>query len=229
MKITDIEVALLDSMGTDLTVVNAARVSFDKESTWDHEDHEHGDGYEYRRLVLSEKDAKLIRYLAKHNHWSPFAHTSVQLRVKAPIFVARQLVKHQVGGVWNEVSRRYVDSEPQFWLPEQWRGRPVNAKQGSDGVVEDPVWDETARTLTSQCLDWYNAAIAAGIAPEQARMVLPQNMMTEWYWTGSLVFWARVCKQRLDPHAQEESAMVARQINALIAPLYPVSWKELMA
>jgi thymidylate synthase (FAD) len=138
LKISKQEVTLLDTMGSDLSVVNAARVSFAKESEWDTsigitEFSDYGDIFS-----LNEKDQKLISYLAKHNHWSPFAHTSLQFRIKAPIFVARQLVKHQVGGVWNEVSRRYVDDEPEFYFPDVWRGKPVNAKQGSDGVVDDP-------------------------------------------------------------------------------------------
>ena len=134
MKISNMKVELIDRMGTDLTVVNAARVSFDKTSGWEVE---HDDFRNETVLTLSERDAKLIDYLAKHNHWSPFAHTSIQVRVKAPIFVARQLVKHQVGGVWNEVPRRYVDSEPEFYLPEVWRGRPEGSmKQGSSGEVD---------------------------------------------------------------------------------------------
>ena len=189
-------------------------------------------------IKLSDADVKLIAYLAKHNHWSPFAHTSIQLRVKAPIFVARQLVKHQVGGVWNEVSRRYVDSEPEFYSPEVWRGRPTDgAKQGSSGVVGDiqvnPGFVTTpkfiAESAVMHCLSAYNQLIKAGVAPEQARMILPQNMMTEWYWTGSLMFFARVCAQRLDPHAQAETSEVARQIADIVRPLFPVSWMALTA
>ena len=473
MKIAPIKVELIDHMGTDLTVVNAARVSFDKESEWG----------EYGVIVdhsLSEADTKLIAYLAKHNHWSPFAHTSIQLRVKAPIFVARQLVKHCVtgdtevtfckpvggksngkskrtiadlhrmwtgkikyqggnkgrrnvsgghvkvfnednqefesshivdviyqgvksvflvttesgrsvritgnhkvmtqrgwvevdelvaghdymvteelngtlinpgnkkrdydvadvlarrhhkkdkcvrcgatedlecdhiipvnaggahssenlqtlcstchaekttkekspcrpnaykprwtqvtsiepagvedvyditvdgwhnflanglvvhncvGGVWNEVSRRYVDSEPEFYFPEVWRGRPTDgAKQGSSGVVErmdgyagNSSVQAYAHTAASNALRLYNEMLAAGVAPEQARMILPQNIMTEWYWTGSLMFFARVCAQRLDPHAQAETSEVARQIADIVRPLFPVGWLALTA
>lgn len=223
MKIVPMRVDYVDHMGSDLSVVNAARVSFDKESEWDHHDYGHP--------VLSERDNKLIAYLASHNHWSPFAHTSVQLRVKAPIFVARQLVKHQVGGVWNEVSRRYVDSEPEFWFPDQWRGRPEGSmKQGSSGVMpESAMWDSAAKEHVKNCLAWYESAIASGMAPEQARMILPQNMMTEWYWTGSLMFWARVCKQRLDPHAQQETREVAVGISQICQGLFPRSWIALMA
>ena len=217
MKISKIEVSLIDKMGSDLSVANAARVSFDKVGTLE------PDG------SLSEKDAKLIGYLAKHDHWSPFAHTSLQFRVKAPIFVARQLVKHQVGGVWNEVSRRYVDSPPEFYFPEAWRVRPSGSmKQGSGG--EHPAsnaWTISAGINLQQIVQLYEAMVKDGVAPEQARMVLPQNMMTEWIWTGSLVFWARVCKLRLDrSHAQAETAEVAELIDKAIkdAGLFQHSW-----
>lgn len=232
MKIVPMQVGLVDEMGSDLSVVNAARVSFDKESEWElsfEHDRKFGDN------VLSDKDAKLISYLAKHNHWSPFAHTSVQLRVKAPIFVARQLVKHQVGGVWNEVSRRYVDSEPEFWFPEHWRGRPEGSiKQGSSGFVEVVPSSSSyggfwlPYHVMELCLDQYLNMLQQGVAPEQARMVLPQNMMTEWIWTGSLMFWCRVCRERLAPGAQVETREVAEQIAEIVAPLFPVSWTALM-
>ena len=235
MKISNMSVELIDHMGTDLTIVNAARVSFDKESEWVFGDEEDPTFGPVRTQSLSEADTKLIAYLAKHNHWSPFAHTSIQLRVKAPIFVARQLVKHQVGGVWNEVSRRYVDSEPEFYFPNVWRGRPTGgAKQGSSGVVArmDGYAGESsvpayAHTAASNALRLYNEMLAAGVAPEQARMILPQNMMTEWYWTGSLMFFARVCAQRLDPHAQAESQEIAKMLSDIVQPLFPVSWAAL--
>lgn len=232
MKIAPMQVTLVDHMGSDLSVVNAARVSFDKESEWELDftppDHKFGTN------VLKDSDAKLIGYLAKHNHWSPFAHTSIQLRVKAPIFVARQLVKHQVGGVWNEVSRRYVDSEPEFYFPDVWRGRPVNAKQGSSGDVRylglniDEEVTLTPEDSAASCLELYLNMLDAGVAPEQARMVLPQNMHTEWYWTGSLMFFCRVCRERLAPGAQQETREVAEQIAEIVAPLYPVAWSALM-
>ena len=223
MKTTDIAVTILDHMGSDLTVVNAARVSFDKESLfeWDHEE---------LCLKLSDADARLVKYLARHDHWSPFAHTSVQFRVQAPIFVARQLVKHQVGGVWNEVSRRYVDSEPEFYIPAEWRGRPDGSvKQGSGEAVSYQSMVETVvKKTTAEALATYNDMIYGGIAPEMARMVLPQNTMTEWYWTGSLMFWARVCRQRLDVHAQAESRQVALLVSQHMRKLFPVSWDVLM-
>jgi thymidylate synthase (FAD) len=231
MKTAQMEVGFVDVMGSDLTVVNAARVSFDKASDW--EDLSHDDGSQ-PVLTLSDRDAKLIGYLAKHNHWSPFAHTSIQLRVKAPIFVARQLVKHQVGGVWNEVSRRYVDSEPEFYFPKVWRGRPEGSiKQGSSGVIDlneqmDGGADALPTTICREALASYRAMLEVGVAPEQARMILPQNMMTEWYWTGSLMFFARVCRERLAPGAQQETREVAEQIANIVKPLFPVSWAALM-
>lgn len=212
-------------MGSDLSVVNAARVSFAKESDWDF-DIKH-DGRTNERLT--EKDQKLIKYLATHNHWSPFAHAFLSFRIKAPIFVARQLVKHQVGLSWNEVSRRYVDDEPEFFFPETWRGKPVNAKQGSSGVIqygEDATF-HSGRT-TEQALSSYNELLSIGVAPEQARMVLPLNTMTEWLWSGSLMAFARVCNQRLDTHAQEECQEIAKMIYNAVPKEFEYSWSALV-
>ena len=239
MKIVPMSVAYVDHMGSDLSVVNAARVSFHKESTWEKGEilnplSQESAVYE---KVLSEQDKKLIKYLAKHNHWSPFAHNSISLRIRAPIFVARQLVKHQVGGVWNEVSRRYVDEEPEFYVPDIWRGKPENAKQGSSGLVDKIWWipedsyysvREGAREITSHCLRYYTRMIKEGVCPEQARMVLPQNTMSEWIWTGSVMFFARVCKQRLDPHSQKETQEVAQLISNECEKLFPYSWEVLV-
>lgn len=223
MRLSPQKVEYVDHMGSDLSVVNAARVSFAKV-------HEEFD---------TEKDSKLISYLAKHGHWSPFAHTSISLRIKAPIFVARQLVKHQVGLSWNEVSRRYVDDEPEFYFPQVWRGRAASAKQGSEGEVtiirhynDDDSWEmpiqNSVQIYTDECLKMYQEMLESGVAPEQARMVLPQNTMTEWIWTGSMMAFARVCKQRLDPHAQQETREVAEMIQREVEPRFPVSWKALM-
>lgn len=223
MKIADMQVTLVDTMGTDLSVVNAARVSFDKESAWDLEAED-----------LQEKDKKLINYLAKHNHFTPFTHCSVTFRIKVPIFVARQLHKHQVGFTVNEVSRRYVDSEPEFWFPDVWRGKPVNAKQGSDGIVHPPsLWgfdhyNEDHTSHVQESVNFYKHLLGNGVAPEQARMVLPQNTMTEFWMTGSLYGWARVCNLRLDSHAQKEIQEVAHMIDKEMYNLFPVSWKALM-
>jgi len=219
MKIVPMSVAYCYHSGDDLSVVNAARVSFHKESKYE--------SLTAVRPLLSEKDQKLIKYLATHNHWTPFAHNSITLRIKAPLFVARQAGKHQVGLVWNEVSRRYVDEEPEFYMPDVWRGKADNAKQGSDGIVElqyDPI-----KEVCGPALDHYNNLLKAGVAPEQARMVLPQNMMTEWIWTGSLAAFARVCRLRLDPHSQQEIQELAGMIKDVIEPLFPVSWPHLTA
>lgn len=222
MKENIMNVALLNHMGSDLTVVNAARVSFSKESSYD----ENMDG----TWSLNDKDIKLISYLVKHNHWSPFSHCFLQFRVKAPIFVARQLQKHQVGLSWNEVSRRYVDSEPEFYHPDTWRKRAENVKQGS---ADEPVADHHAVFLAYNAarevaLYNYNNMISKGVCPEQARMVLPQSMMTEWIWSGSLYAFYRVCKLRLDKHTQKETRVIAEMISHHCNKFFPVSWKELM-
>jgi thymidylate synthase (FAD) len=222
-----ITVELIDTMGSDLTVVNAARVSFNKESTWEGEKHWSGNILDKK---LSDKDIKLISYLAQHNHWSPFAHCTLQFRIKAPIFVARQLQKHQVGFAWNEVSRRYVDYEPTFWSPDnQWRGRAENKKQGSaDELIRDNLEaQEHYNDAVRYVYQTYELLLACGVCPEQARSILPQSMMTEWYWTGSLYGFARVCKLRLDPHAQAECREVAKWINDFCANEFPMSWKAL--
>ena len=204
-------VILLDKMGTDLSVVNAARVSYSKE-----------------KLELDGKDEKLIKYLAEHEHWSPFAHASLQFRIKAPIFVARQLVKHQVGLVWNEVSRRYVNFPPELYRPDAWRGRPKNSKQGSDGTVElGQTIDHNLETTMQSCLILYNTMIEKGVAPEQARMVLPQSMMTEWYWSGTVYAFARVCNLRCKPDTQKETQDVANEIDRLAKDAFPHCWKHL--
>lgn len=202
------KVTLIDHMGSDLTVVNAARVSMNKNKT-----------------SFDESDEKLINYLAKHKHWTPFGHPQVQLYIKAPIFVARQLGKHQVGFVWNEVSRRYVDYEPEFYEPTQWRCRAKNVKQGSDpnNTVEFDSSD-----INEKCKQVYNELLEKNVCPEMARMILPQSMYTEWYWTGSLYAFYNMCKLRLDPHAQEETRIVAQQIYEILNNLFPVSWKSLM-
>lgn len=212
MKLASSSVEYIDHMGTDKTVVNSARVSFGADDAADH---------------LEDRDVKLIKYLAQHDHWSPFAHTSIQLKIKAPIFVARQLVKHQVGGVWNEISRRYVSFEPEFHTVSQLRGRPTNAKQGSSGVIDDKLIDVVYQSF-EQSLAAYERLLAANVAPEQARMVLPQGVMTDWYWTGSLVFWHRVCRLRLDAHSQQETSEVAQQISCICSGLFPISWQCLI-
>ena len=227
MKIVEQSVELIDHMGSDLSVVNAARVSFAKESDWE----EIQLPGEYGPLPrLSEKDQKLVAYLAKHGHWTPFAHAFLSFRIKAPIFVARQLVKHQVGLAWNEVSRRYVDDEPEFWFPKVWRGKPVNAKQGSSEAVPDDVQYDAKHGVAEACeraLNEYLHLVSSDVAPEQARMVLPQNTMTEWIWSGSLAAFARVCNLRICAHAQAETREVAQKIFDQVPKEFEHSWKAL--
>lgn len=220
------QVTLIDHMGTDLDVVNAARVSFDKESEWENCNWGHPDFEEPN--YLSEKDTKLIKYLADHNHWSPFSHCYLKFRIKAPIFVARQLQKHTVGLAWNEVSRRYVDSTPEFYVPAQWRGRAPNVKQGSSDADLTPECVVGSADFFQHALDYYTDLIDSGICPEQVRMVLPQSMMTEWIWSGSLYAFARVCKQRLDSHAQAETREIAQGIFDNMKTLFPVSTEALI-
>ena len=201
------EVTLVDHMGSDLSVVNAARVSFAKS----HEE------------FKEKADSRLINYLAKHNHWSPFGHASMQFHIKAPIFVARQLVKHQVGLVWNEVSRRYVDDEPEFYNPNKWRLSAENKKQGSS--EEEIEFDVSS--VTQSCKKIYEEMLEKDIAPEMARMILPQSMMTEWYWSGTLYAFARVCNLRCKPDAQKETQNVGWGIDKYAAELFPACWNAL--
>lgn len=251
MKTAEISVQYLDKLGTDLTVANAARTSFGKESSWD------TDG------KLRDADAKLIRFLAtgfrtnewdaliqrvsdaaldaaeltgillsykkSAQHWAPFGHPHVQIRMKLPMFLARQFVKHQIGGVWSEESRRYMSSEPEFWFPEEWHARPDDIKQGSDGLVEAQGRAHgIADRATEQALIAYKSLLDLGAAPEEARIVLPLNTMTTVTWTGSLLFWSRVANQRLDAHAQKAANELAQHLDSIIRPLFPVSWPELL-
>jgi thymidylate synthase (FAD) len=218
-----IEVKYLYHGGDDLTVVNAARVSFGKKSELVEGTVKQDEQGEYLEMVLSERDTKLIRYLAKHKHISPFGHCFASFHVKAPVFVARQLVKHKFLR-WNEVSRRYVDDEPEFYLPDQWRGRSKDKKQGSDGTVQTFVsdWDTYNHSLKI-----YKDLLKDGVCPEQARMVLPQSMMTEWYWSGSLDAFADMCTLRCKPDTQYESQLVANQIDDMMSEKFPVSWEAL--
>ena len=216
-----IEVTYKGSMGNDLTVVNAARVSFGKESEWDYEE---SDAYSFKQHMKA-RDKKLIQYLANHKHISPFGHCFASFHIKAPVFVARQLVKHKFLR-WNEISRRYVDSEPEFFHPTEWRGRSDDKKQGSEGVIESlrPTY---SKTLIKIAMDNYKHLLSEGVCPEQARMVLPQSMMTEWYWSGSLDAFADMCKLRCAPDTQAETAEVAWEIDRTMVKLFPVSWEAL--
>ena len=218
MKTSDIRVTAIhpERWGDDLDVVNAARVSFHKVSE-----------------QFEAKDEKLIRYLAKHKHFSPFNHSFITMRVKAPIFVARQLVKHKFMP-WNEVSRRYVDEEPEFYFPEYWRKKADNVKQGSSEEKVDlkfsdwssegeDVLIETPYEMIEYQVEYYLRMMRQGVCAEQARMILPQNTLTEWIWSGTLGAWCDMLTLRLDPHTQYESRIVAQKAVELIRPYFPVS------
>ena len=222
-----IKATLMDHMGSDLTVVNAARVSFGKEShavAWADYDYENKARCGDLIAILDPKDQKLIRYLAKHNHISPFGHCFASFHVKAPIFVARQLVKHKFLR-WNEISRRYVDDEPEFYVPDVWRGRSADKKQGSEGVVES---NANMLYYNTMSLGLYNQLLDEGVAPEMARMTLPQSTMTEWWWSGSLDAFARMCNLRLPSDTQYETRVVAEQVSKVLGDLFPVSWASLV-
>lgn len=206
----------IEHMGSDLSVVNSARVSFDKESSYNSEGE------------LSGKDVKLINYLASHNHWTPFSHPQITIREKVPIFVARQRFKHMIGFTYNEVSRRYVNDEPSFYKPV-WRNKPEHSiKQGSSGPHSDQIdFNREYSYVLDDCLGLYKSLLKRGVAPEQARMVLPQSMMTSYYVTGSLAAWARMYKQRIHETSQVEIQMLANLVGNIIQPLYPISWNAL--
>lgn len=207
------EVQLIDHMGDDMTVANAARVSFNK-----------------HKEVFDTSDEKLIKYLADHHHWTPFAHPQITVRMKAPISIRTQCFKHKVGFTENEISRRYVSDEPEFFSPK-WRGKPEgSAKQGSSDFVHIEtkfLAEENYNAVLQQALKSYNNLLEAGVAPEQARFVLPQGMYTEWYWTGSLAAFARFYQQRTHEGAQSEIRELAERVQDIIQPLYPVSWEAL--
>ena len=207
-------VELLETFGSDLTVVNAARVSFAKEST-----------------EFNEKDGGLIRYLAKYNHISPFFHPQIRFRIKMPIFVAREWYRHTVGLSRNEVSRRYVDDEPEFFVPTICRARDPKLKQGSktESVDNNTLCVTAMNEATAKSLHMYKALLEQGVCPEQARIILPQSMYTEFIETGSLAAYARICKLRLDPSAQKEIQEYAQALLELLKPQFPVSWAALCA
>lgn len=206
-----IKVELVDHMGTDLSVSNSARVSFSK---WKDE--------------LEEGDTKLINYLAKHEHTSPFRHTRITLRCEAPIWLVRQLGKHQVSMDWNEVSRRYVDSGIEFFVPE-YRERPEGGiKQGSGGIhPANEAWKNLTINHQERSLELYKRMIESGVAPEQARGVLPQNMMTTWIWSGSLLGFFHLWRLRSDSHAQVEAQQFAQQVADICEQLFSISWAAL--
>lgn len=219
------EVEYKDHMGNDLSVANAARVSFGKQTKSLEIYPTTIDGHLVTIPFTNVKDRHLIEYLAKHDHWTPFAHTSITFYIKSPIFIARQLGKHQVGLVWNEISRRYVSSEPEFYLPQEWRLAAKDKKQGS---LDETIEYDDAIQVQEIALQHYQSMLEKGIAPEQARMVLPQSTYTEWYWTGSLYAFARVCKLRLQPDAQKETRYIAQLISDRCDQLFPISWAVLL-
>jgi thymidylate synthase (FAD) len=229
-----IKVTYIDHMGSDMSVVNAARVSFGKKSEWEFECDcvtdlscmeigcDCGDPHTARQL--SERDTKLIKYLAKHGHTSPFGHAFASFHVKAPIFVARQLVKHKFLR-WNEISRRYVDDEPEFYEPNEWRGRADDKKQGSGTALADQ--DIHIGTTQRIVFMLYESMLNKGVCPEQARMVLPQSTMTEWYWSGSLDAFIDMCNLRCKLDTQYETRLVAEYILSEMINLFPVSVEAL--
>ena len=249
----DFKVELIDQMGDDASCINAARVSFDKEVAYEIEELTSVSVDRVGRCIpnLNERDSRLIKFLARENHVLPFCHAFASFRIKAPIFVARQLGKHQVGLSWNEVSRRYVDSQPLMWMPDMseggWRARAKDKKQGSsDEVIEDgenlyikqkDAYDTFIKEQDEQELavidilrlsgTMYEKLIAEGVCPEQARTVLPQSMFTEWIWSGSLLAFARVYNLRAAPDTQEETRHIAKLIGEKLATFYPNSWKAL--
>ena len=217
------EVSVVDYMGTDLSVVNAARVSLSKESHFEF-DSETWDEY------LSEKDTKLIKSLARDGHMLPFRHPHISMRVSAPIFVARQLGKHQVGFTWSEESRRYIEDDPEFFEPSEWRFGDKKIKQGSLGAVDSltsSVSTDILKRVHNEALEAYRRLLKFGVAREQARMVLPQTMMTQWIWTGSLLAWAHLYRLRVHPHAQAETRDLVAAMGEAIEPLFPVAWTTL--
>ena len=220
------KVDYIQHCGSDLTVVNAARVSFDKESVLDvHEGPIKGQ-YTY---TINDKDKRLVQYLARHQHTSPFNHSFLTVRVKAPIFVARQLVKHKFMP-WNEISRRYVDSEPEFYKPEVWRKRSEDKKQGSadEGVDDQSLWVDEYSMVKYECWELYHQMLSAGVCPEQARMVLPQSVYTEWYWSGTLGAFLDMLKLRLKPDTQQETRKIAEMIAEIVKEHWPVSYDAVL-
>lgn len=205
----NMKATLLNYMGDDNTVVDAARVSFKK-------------GH---KEFTEAQNHKLIKYLADHGHYSPFGHCFASFHVKAPVFVRAQLVKHEYLRM-NEVSRRYVDDTPEFYHPEVWRSRAKDKKQGSGEPLKH-YEDGGGWGLYGSQLMLYETMIEDGIAPEMARMVLPQSMYTEWYWSGSLDAFANMCNLRCKPDTQEETRLIANQISEQMLEKFPVSWTEL--
>jgi thymidylate synthase (FAD) len=210
---------LISVMGDDLMVANVARVSFNKESK----------EFTYRKDKTKGSDEGIIEYLAKHNHWTPFAHPQIQLRMKAPVPIRTQCFKHKQGFVENEESRRYIESEPELFIPESFRLAPEGSKkQGSEGIHPfSDYWLGHYVRVGNDSIACYNQMIKEKVAPEQARLILPQGVYVNWIWTGSLAAFARFYNQRTDPHAQKEIQDLAKEVGVIVSKLFPVSWKAL--
>lgn len=216
----NITVEYIDHMGSDLMVANVARVSFAKESK----------EFTYKKDIEKGSDEGIIQYLARENHWTPFGHPQIQFRIKAPVPIRTQCFKSKTGFVENEESRRYITTTPELFVPEYFRSKPDGSiKQGSGGVhPESDIWKDVYTRVCGEAIKDYEAMIEDGVAPEQARFILPQGAMVNWIWTGSLAAYSRFCKLRQDSHAQAEVADVAEQISGELEKLFPVSWKALM-
>ena len=221
---SQIKVELLDWMGTDLDVVNAAKVSFSKESKWKEDSY-----YDMEPLQLEDKDKKLINYLAKHDHWTPFAHTALKFRVAAPVPIRTQCFKHKIGMVENEESRRYISTTPEIFIPEFFRSKPEGSiKQGSgDKHVRSDDWICRYEHRVGDCIAMYEAMLKDGVCPEQARFILPQGAIVNWIWTGNLVSFANFYNKRTDANAQREVQVVAELVGKEVERIFPVSWKAL--
>jgi len=213
---TQITATYIDHCGSDLSTVNAARVSFGKKSEWER-------GVYFAQDVLSDRDTKLIKYLAKHRHTSPFGHAFASFHCTGPLFVHAQLVKHKFLRT-NTISRRYTTENIEFYVPDVWRGKSDDKKQGSEGIVDVGDWDDA----NWAALKAYNDLLEHGVAPEMARMVLPQSLMTEWIWSGSVDAFADMCRLRCATDTQAETRLVADDISKKMSELFPVSWSALM-
>jgi len=236
---SQIKVEYINHCGDDLSVVDAARTSFDKQSELEHDYYDEEGGLCWdEKGHLKVSDVKLINYLAKHKHFSPFNHSFISVRVKAPVFVARQLVKHKFMP-WNEVSRRYVKDDPEFYTPESWRKAAENVKQGSSEEAVDISVIDHIENVEGNCiyrpeevnkaaLETYNTLLDLGVCAEEARMVLPQSMMTTWVWSGTLGAFCDMLKLRLKKDTQYETRIVAEQVADIVKELFPVSYKALL-
>lgn len=223
-----IKAVLLDYMGSDLDVVNAARVSFDKESEW--EVLCDGNSFTSDSFKLKEADVKLINYLGKYDHWTPFAHTAIKFRCSAPVPIRTQAFKHKIGMVENEESRRYISSTPEIYIPEFFRSKPEGSiKQGSgEKHYDSDLWLEQYEGFVLQAVNLYCNMVQDGVCPEQARFVLPQGAIVNWIWTGNLVSFANFYLKRTDPNAQYEVRVLAESVGEQVAGIFPVSWKALV-